>query len=192
MNEKTNKQTNERTNKWTNEQKSPVFYRTSSLLGPLPKKQLKRQFSHFPTRADGQTDQWTDKASNRVACPQLKTSQELSKEFAFKEVSTFKLNSSFPWYHPAMIWLQFCVNISIKTMCWLGRFDDGFDKLEKRGARVGWMAECAALWLLRQSIKEYVLVGVYKMSSNIFPCKIIHWFLSVWIHWKVPGPVSHQ
>ena len=41
------------------------------------KKPPKRLFSHISTRADGPTDRRTDKASYRVACPQLKSKNAL-------------------------------------------------------------------------------------------------------------------
>ena len=60
MDEWTNERTNERTNKQTDERTNkspPVFYRTSSPLGPLPKKQpnlsnIMRELESFRRKVD--------------------------------------------------------------------------------------------------------------------------------------------
>ena len=61
--------TDVRTDGRTDGQIPPVFYRTSSPSGPLPKKYIKRLFSHFSTRWPWRTDGRTNGRTNGQTKP---------------------------------------------------------------------------------------------------------------------------
>ena len=74
-----NERINETISLWTGVQRRPTPIHTPNPRQML-NKYIKHSFSHISTGADRQTNQRTDKASFRVACPQLKRKREKERK----------------------------------------------------------------------------------------------------------------